>query len=243
MTFLEKISLKARNPLTVSPVRLAALGDSVTQGCFELVQLPGQIIDTVFEPSEAYHQVLGRLLEDIFPRVPVNVINAGISGDNAQQGLERLERDVLGCSPDLVIICFGLNDVLFGEERKAAYQEALREMFRRLRQAQTETIFMTPNMMNTYVCADYTLTPEMRQIAEKTADIQTGGLMGAYMEAARKVCQEENIPVCDCYALWRKMEKLGTDTTMLLSNRINHPTRGMHRIMAQELFHTILHMG
>ena len=47
-----------------------------------------------------------------------------------------------------------------------------------------------------------------------------------------------NIPVCDCYAKWKELAKT-QDTTMLLANRINHPTKEMHELFAQSLFEMI----
>lgn len=47
----------------------------------------------------------------LYPEVPVNIVNAGISGDCAEGGLKRLERDVLSYNPDLIVVCYGLNEV------------------------------------------------------------------------------------------------------------------------------------
>lgn len=41
----------------------------------------------------------------------LRIINAGVSGDTAGDGLRRLERDVLARRPDLVLVSFGLNDM------------------------------------------------------------------------------------------------------------------------------------
>ena len=43
--------------------------------------------------------------------MPVNVINAGIGGISAERSLDRMDSQVLAHNPDLVIVCFGLNDV------------------------------------------------------------------------------------------------------------------------------------
>jgi acyl-CoA thioesterase-1 len=40
----------------------------------------------------------------------VPVVNAGVSGDTTDQGLERLERDVLAHRPRLVVVELGVND-------------------------------------------------------------------------------------------------------------------------------------
>lgn len=51
-------------------------------------------------------------------RFNLNLINAGVVGDNSTQGLNRLEKDVLSNEPDFVIINFGMNDHYFIENRK-----------------------------------------------------------------------------------------------------------------------------
>ena len=47
------------------------------------------------------------------------------------------------------------------------------------------------------------------------------------------------IPVCDCYAEWKRMAAEGQDTTAMLCNHINHPTREMHKLFADMLFETV----
>ena len=60
------------------------------------------------------------------------------------------------------------------------------------------------------------------------------------MEAAKSLCRSRNIPVCDCYAIWKKLEMSGVNTTELLANKLNHPTRQMHWMFAYELVRTML---
>ena len=59
------------------------------------------------------------------------------------------------------------------------------------------------------------------------------------MEAARELCASMEIPVCDCYALWKKLADGGVNTTDLLSNYLNHPTREMNKMFAYELVRTM----
>ena len=49
------------------------------------------------------------------------VINAGVSGDTTVRALQRLERDVLAKSPDLVLITLGGNDLKNGVGRGVAF--------------------------------------------------------------------------------------------------------------------------
>ena len=60
-----------------------------------------------------------------------------------------------------------------------------------------------------------------------------------HIERAKEICREKNVPVCDCYAIWKNLAACGVDTTELLCNRINHPSREMHKVFAYELIRTI----
>jgi hypothetical protein len=97
---------------------------------------------------------------------------------------------------------------------------------------------MTPNMMNTAVSPHMT-DPDFIAIAEQCARKQNGGAFDAHIDAARRLCLEMHIPICDCYALWKRLSDSGVDTTNLLSNKINHPTREMNKMFAYELVKTM----
>ena len=80
------------------PLRLVALGDSLSAG----YNLPG---------SAAFPTVLEKLLRD--KGIPVEIANAGVSGDTSQGGLERLDWSVPD-GTDGVILELGANDALRG---------------------------------------------------------------------------------------------------------------------------------
>ena len=151
MKIIEKFKAKQADKHNQPPVTIAFLGDSVTQGCFEVYIDSSGDVETVFDKNSAYHNHLAKILTILYPNVPVNMINAGISGDNAPHGFERLSRDVLPFSPDLVVVCFGLNDCGQGAEGLQKYTDALGDIFRALKEKNIEVIFMTPNMMNTSI--------------------------------------------------------------------------------------------
>lgn len=219
-------------------VTLAFLGDSVTQGCFECYRKTETSIETVFDQEHAYHAELKRLLSTLWPNVPVNILNAGISGDNAPHALSRLERDIISRRPDLCTVCFGLNDSGRGEEGLPAYESAIRRILTGLKEAEIETIFLTPNMMCTYVSCHLS-DSMLRRIAEDVANTQNNGILDRYLDRARAICADLEIPVCDVYAKWKAMAAAGVDTTDLLANYINHPTRELNRLTAYALLETI----
>lgn len=169
MNILKKIRAKQAD-LFAPPVAIAFLGDSVTQGCFEVYLTSEGAVQTVFEPESGYAADVRKLFALLYPGVPVQFINAGISGDNAPSGLQRLERDVLAYHPDLTVVCFGLNDACRGDETQEEYASALDGIFTKLKEAGSEIIFMTPNMMNTRLSEKLTV-PEIRAVAEDTLKI------------------------------------------------------------------------
>ncbi len=241
MKIIEKLAAKASGSgLGAHPIpTIAFLGDSVTQGCFETYRSDEKCIDTVFDRAHAYHTYLAQILAHVFPKAPVNIINAGISGDNTDGALNRIERDVLCHNPDLTVVCFGLNDCGRGMENLAHYADNLRKIFAKLTEAGGEVIFMTPNMMNTYV--DYRIQDDiLKDLAKRFGQKQTEGVLDAYMDAARAAAEEYGVPVCDVYAKWKRMAALNVNTTALLSNHINHPTREMNYLFAYSLFDTML---
>ena len=239
MKIIEKIMQKQKNLRDNSSVTLAFLGDSVTQGCFEVYMLEDNRIQTVFDVNSSYHRYLLQLLAMLYPSVPVNVINAGISGTTAENGLSRLDRDVLRHDPDLVVVCFGLNDSAGGTGNLCRYVESLEQIFKRLKERSIEVIFMTPNMMCTEVSCAIS-DPRLRKIAQQLKEVQNSGILKRYLDAAKALCEKCGVPVCDCYGKWERMEACGVNTTKLLSNHINHPTRQMNWLFAVSLLEQMM---
>jgi acyl-CoA thioesterase-1 len=225
---------RARDAHSKIPV-MVFYGDSVTQGCFEITPEAG---NNPRDMEAVYHHRLKKMIQARYPGIEIKVINAGVGGDSAPVALKRMERDVLSHSPDFCVVCFGLNDTFGGKAGLKRYANALGKMFDRLAAAGCETVFMTPNMMNTYV------SPKMEKdlyyrIARITARYQTGGRMDAYMDTARATAAAHGVPVCDGYARWKELAANGLDVTEALANSINHPTREMHALFAVELYKMI----
>lgn len=202
MEIVQKLAARAADNWNAGAVTIAFLGDSVTQGCFELYKKSDGSVETYFDKNSAYHNYLARILAVLYPNVPVNIINAGISGSNAVHGLERLERDVLRHRPDMAVVCFGLNDCGGGEPGLKAYTEALEKIFISLRQERIETVFMTPNMMATEVSCHLTEEP-FRNVAESVSSMQNDGILELYLNAAKALCRRLDVTVCDCYEKWK----------------------------------------
>lgn len=99
----------APTPMTQTPApvpsdlqdthRIVCLGDSITQ---------------VGENPGGYVWLFRHYLNDLYPQLHLEVINAGISGNKSPDMLARFQTDVLDKKPDLLTISVGVNDVWHG---------------------------------------------------------------------------------------------------------------------------------
>ena len=225
MNIREKIMLDRAGLEQHGAVTIVAFGDSVTHGA---------VADGEINYETVYYNRLRQMINARRNYMPVNVINSAIGGTTAAASLARMDRQVFDHHPDLVIVCFGLNDVNGSLE---TYLNALRTIFARCKEEEVEAIFLTPNMLNTYVAED---TAKVHwEYAHKTAEMQNSGRMDQYMSEACALAREMEITVCDCYSKWKALAAAGKDTTMMLANRINHPTKEMHALFAESLYETI----
>lgn len=224
MLIKEKINLDVNGLIQHGPINIVVFGDSVTHGAVG----HGEI-----NYESVYWNRLRKKINKKRNYVPVNVINAGIGGVTAASSVDRLEGQVLRYQPDLVIVCFGLNDV---NGRLEEYLNALTTIFTKIKESGSDLIFMTPNMLNTYVAED---TPvEYIEYAKTTAKMQNNGRMDLFMSSAVKLATQMNVKVCDCYAEWKKISEK-QDIVLLLANRINHPIKKMHKLFADRLMEII----
>ena len=221
----EKIFWDREKLTEYGPITIVAFGDSVTHGVLGFDEINYETV---------YWNLLKRKLNTFRNYMPVNVINAGIGGITAESSVCRMDSQVLKYEPDLIIVCFGLNDVNGSLE---SYLESLKVIFQKSKDSGADVIFLTPNMLNTYVAED--TYPGYVEYAHKTAEMQNSGRMDRYIEAAVGLAEEMDIPVCDCYREWKKLSET-EDITKLLVNRINHPVPEMHELFASRLFEIIM---
>lgn len=79
------------------------------------------------------------------------VINAGVGGDSTNNGMNRFKADVLDKDPDIVTICFGMNDqacVISGKRPNVSletYRANLEYFAKTLTEAGKDVVFVTPN--------------------------------------------------------------------------------------------------
>lgn len=162
----------------------------------------------------AYTDMLGIALRRAYPQADVQMVNAGISGHTTQNGLERLERDVLRHRPTLVTIMFGLNDMT--RVPLEQYRQNLATLISKCRDSGAEVLLCTPNNVIS--------TP-----GRPTEKLET------YCATLRDLAREQEVPVADCYAeLERERLRAPQAWRLLLSDEI-HPNMDGHQRLAEIL--------
>lgn len=224
MHIKDKIFMDYDSLVKEGPITIVAFGDSVTHGALRRDE---------FNYETVYWNILRKKILSVKNYIPVNVINAGIGGISAKNSIERMESQVLCHNPDLIIICFGLNDAMGWLED---YLSSLKIIFEKAKNSGADVIFMTPNMLNTYVTDE--LHPDDVEYAKLTAECQNSGKMDLFMLSAVNLAEEMGVTVCDCYSQWKELSKT-QDTTKLLINGVNHPNQDMHELFANSLFEAI----
>jgi lysophospholipase L1-like esterase len=123
--FLPHVALKVA---AMEPLKIVAFGSSSTEG-----------IGASSYPS--------RLAAELAPLLPtgetVTVINRGVGGDQIDDMLRRLQKDVLDERPDLVVWQLGSNDALQGVPVRH-FDEAARSTILQLRAAGIDVLLMEP---------------------------------------------------------------------------------------------------
>ena len=239
MKIIEKFKAKVYDHDNAPAVTIAFLGDSVTQGCFDVYTDENNKIQVYTDSEAVFHNKIRKIFSKLYPTVPLNIINAGISGNCSWDAYKRMEKDVISHGADLCVIAFGANDAFVeGGTCIEKFKETIGKIIDRLKNEGIEVILMTQSMMCTKVSC-HIADPLLIETAEGVSNMQNSGRFEAFMEAAKDVAREKNVPVCDVYAKWKKMYDGGVDITRLLANHINHPDEDMHWLFAYSLVETM----
>jgi len=187
---------------------VVCFGDSITHGA----GLPN---------GQRYPDVL----ESLLPKT--RVINAGIGGNTSQQGLARLETDVLAFRPQWVVMLFGTNDSAMTAPGRfkvpvEQYEKNLREMIDRCRQQKARAVLCTlPAIVH---------EPYFTRHPRECYDAQGGldKILSNYGAAIRRVAEATGTPVVDLNAVFSR------DLSLLRPDGV-HPSDAGARKIAEKV--------
>lgn len=152
--------------------RIVAIGDSITQGGGHL-----HAIEAVFTQR--------------YPNVALPpIVNAGVSGEKAEDLLARFDRHVLRRKPDVVTISVGINDVWHRLEAPhddkvlAAYQRNVEEMVRMAQDADIRVFLLAPTVI------------------EENAASEGNKRLAKYVDAGKDVARRRSCDYVDLHGLF-----------------------------------------
>jgi len=199
---LNKMALHWPNNRTVN---IVCHGHSVPAGYFATPYV---------NTFSAYPHLLHIMIKERFPFAVTNVIVTAIGGENAVQGEQRFENDVLTHRPDVLTIDYSLNDRNIGLEASAAAWE---KMLDKALDGGIKVILCTPTWDNSY----YVKNENWEQLVR-------------HAEQVRKLADKYNVGLADSFAAFNRQIVVESDLSKYLSH-INHPTKAGHLLVADEI--------
>lgn len=204
-------------------MKIVCLGDSITLGI-----RPGVTNEQTFE------FLLARMLSA--DGIDVEIINAGIGGENTAGGLDRFTRDVIDAHPDYVTIMYGTNDAAVNESctepriSLSDYSANLRSMVSQAKSAGITPIIMTP----------IPLGSQWSYVGHSPYKEQGANcVIRAYVDAVRKIAADECILLIDNQAAWREWESTTRANIEALQTDSCHPNPAGHELIAETMYQVI----
>jgi lysophospholipase L1-like esterase len=210
---------RAENPSLQSGDRVVFFGDSITQGGAS---------------PNGYISVFRELLAERKPDLKVEVIGAGISGNKVPDLEKRLERDVLGKKPSVVVIYIGINDVWHSERgqgtSKENFEAGLLRLIDQINKVGGRVVLCTASV-----------------IGEKTdGSNKLDSMLDEYCEITRKVASESNTQLLDLrkefLAHLKANNKENKEAGVLTTDRV-HLNEAGNRFVAEQMFTALVGGG
>lgn len=193
-------------------IKIVAFGDSITEGTH----------GGAF-PSHVWTAILERKFRDA--GMIADIINSGLPGETAPQGLQRFSYDVLAQKPKLVLIMYGANDSFmpFDDGEPAVslrhFENALAEMVVMAQQEGIQPVLMTTTPLD--------LPDDFGHDHNE--------MLGRYMQKVRKLAANYNLHVIDHFITWMEKQSDERVTEKYLPDGV-HPNAGGNRLIAETIF-------
>jgi len=182
--------------------------------------------------------------EEHRPDAEMNVVNAGVGGNNTIDLLNRLEKDCLSHRPKLTILMVGTNDMNSVKYVPLPeYEKNLSALVSKISAAGSKLLLLTilpaydPYLLTRHPAAFY--QPEGPAGRRKQVN-----------ETIKRVAARYKLPVLDMEQRFLAVGKIGTDKDSLIQNEANsnktdgiHPTPNGYRFMALSVYDYISDHG
>ena len=166
----------------------------------------------VVNTLESYPYLTLSALKKQYPFAVINVIITAIGGEQAEQGADRFETQVLAHQPDVLFIDYALNDRSIGLKRA---NTAWQNMIKAAKAKGTLVVLLTP-------------TPDY------TENIQSPNTpLAQHSEQIRSLAKQYNTGLVDSYAAFKAVAKQQPLATFMAQN--NHINTKGHQMVANAI--------
>jgi lysophospholipase L1-like esterase len=170
-------------------------GDSVTWGA----------LPNITQITSPFPSILQTKLRFIYGNDNITVINSGIAGHTASQGLSTFQTGVINLTPNMVVIMYGLNDA----DQKVdleTYKSNLREMVKQSKDNNIEVILCSP-------------TPMMKN--NNTNNTNERWDVASYAKACKELALELNVDFIDIFEEFQILFKNNAINSTIFSDTIH----------------------
>ena len=201
----ELVKVRAALESGKRPVKIVCLGDSIT----------GIYYHT--GGRRAWPEMLGIAIQEIYTNSKALIVNSGLSGDTTTGALARLERDVLVHQPDVVVVMFGMNDIV-----RLPPDQFRDNLLKIVHLSQSSGAAVIVSTQNNIVETDASGSRTNQKLAE-------------FADVIRQVGRSEQIPVADCLAAYEAVRARDERAWLMLLSDPFHPNINGHKRIAEQV--------
>ncbi|HVI44803.1 MAG TPA: GDSL-type esterase/lipase family protein [Chitinophaga sp.] len=170
------------------------------------------------------------------------VLNKGIGGNNTNDLLKRLDRDVVAERPDLVVIMVGTNDMVNSGKwtTYTRFTDNYRQIIRKLKTEKISMVLMSPPPVDT----GYIFKRHERVLYHE----QPNARLDSIDCIIRMLAAENHVHFIDINNVFKQYSSPSRDAHSLVINSLNygredgvHPTKDGYRIIASQVFEYLQH--
>ncbi len=177
-------------------VRIAIVGDSITE-------------------QKLYSRFIESYLVAAHPELKARVTQFGWGGETAGGFLGRMDNDLMPFKPDIVTLCYGMNDggyAPFNAGTGERYRKPLAEIVKKAKAAGATVIVGSPGAVDTYFFRRNAAHPEMKSDAAAMYNTTLGQLR----DIAKSIATDAQMPFANVHdtmkdAMVQAHEKLGSN--------------------------------
>ncbi len=207
--------------------RFIFIGDSITHQCL-------------------YTQYVEDFYYTRYPQLHLKFRNAGVSGDRAQDALDRFDDDIASFKPTVATVLLGMNDASYRDFDAATfktYAEGMTRLCDQLDAIKCRVILMSPTMFD-HQAFEQMVAKNPEKAKNKQPD-NYNGVLAYYGKWAQEVARKRGYQFVDLYGplntLTTQQRKLDPNYT-LIADAI-HPGPDGQLIMAYELLRQTGELG